>query len=186
MVTNPDGAAAPPTSAEIARLLLDCGAVRFGDFTLASGARSDVYVDVKRAWTDPRRLERLARALAAHAGTEERLAGMELGAVPLVVALALATGRPYAVLRKSAKEHGTRQPFEGELPVNGRVLLVEDVTTTGGSTVRSVEIVRAAGARVDRALVVVDREEGAADRLAAVGVRLEPLVRFSEIRAARP
>ncbi|MGB6500848.1 MAG: orotate phosphoribosyltransferase [Thermoplasmata archaeon] len=181
-----DPSAATPTTAELVRLLLDSGAVRFGDFTLASGEKSDVYVDVKRAWTDPTRLDRLACALAAHAGTEERIAGMELGAVPLVVALALRTGRPFAVLRKAAKEHGTRQPFEGELPAGGRVLLVEDVTTTGGSTVRSVEIVRAAGAKVERALVIVDRENGAAERLAAIGVRLEPLVRFSELRGRRP
>jgi orotate phosphoribosyltransferase len=175
-----------PARAEIVRLLVDSGAVRFGDFTLASGEKSDVYIDVKRAWTDPVRLERLAAALAAHAGSEERLAGMELGAVPLVVALALKTRRPYAVLRKAAKEHGTRQPFEGDLPAGSRVLLVEDVTTTGGSTVRSVEIVRAAGALVDRALAVVDRENGATERLAAVGVRLEPLVRLSELRSHRP
>jgi orotate phosphoribosyltransferase len=174
------------TPEEILRLLLDSGAVRFGEFTLASGEKSDVYIDVKRAWTDPLRLDRLARALAERAGTEERLAGMELGAVPLVVAVALATGRPYAVLRKAAKEHGTRQAFEGELPAGSRVLLIEDVTTTGGSTVRSVEIVRAQGARVDRALVVVDRENGAAERLAGIGVRLEPLVRLSELRGSRP
>lgn len=175
-----------PSAAELARLLLDSAAVRFGDFTLTSGEKSDVYVDVKRAWTDPGRLATITAALAEHAGTEERLAGMELGAVPLVVALALRTGRPYVVLRKAAKEHGTRQAFEGELPAGGRVLLVEDVTTTGGSTVRSVEIVRAAGARVDRALVVVDRENGAAERLAAIGVRLEPLVRLSELRGRGP
>ncbi|MGP8077984.1 MAG: orotate phosphoribosyltransferase [Thermoplasmata archaeon] len=185
MVADPDGAG-PPTRSEIARLLLDSGAVRFGDFTLASGEKSDVYIDVKRAWTDPGRLDRLARALAEHAGGEERLAGMELGAVPLVVALALRTGRPFAVLRKATKEHGTRQPFEGDLPAGSRVLLVEDVTTTGGSTVRSVEIVRSAGALVDRAIVVVDRENGATERLAAVGVRLEPLLRLSELRAPGP
>lgn len=176
----------PPSAAEIVRLLLDSGAVRFGEFTLASGEKSDVYIDVKRAWPDPARLDRLARALAARAGSEDRLAGMELGAVPLVVAVALKLGRPYAVLRKAAKEHGTRQAFEGEIPAGSRVLLIEDTTTTGGSTVRSIEIVRAAGGRVDRALVVVDREAGAVEKLAALGVRLEPLVRLSELVGARP
>ncbi|MGA8303219.1 MAG: orotate phosphoribosyltransferase [Thermoplasmata archaeon] len=174
-----------PSRDEVVRLLLDADAVRFGDFTLASGEKSDVYVDVKKAWTDAGRLRTLARALAARVGTEDRLAGMELGAVPLVVAVALETGRPYVVLRKAAKEHGTRQPFEGEIPPGSRVLVIEDVTTTGGSTVRSVEIVRSAGGIVDRALVVLDREHGAAERLSSVGVRLEPLVSFSEVRSAR-
>jgi len=178
--------ATEPGHTEIVRTLLDAGAVRFGDFTLTSGEKSDVYIDVKKAWTDPHRLDVLARALAARVGSTDRLAGMELGAVPLVVATALRTGHPYVVLRKAAKEHGTRQPFEGDIAPGIRVLLIEDVTTTGGSTVRSVEIVRAAGGAVDRVLVVVDRESGAAARLASAGVRLEPLVTMSELRGARP
>ncbi len=174
-----------PEHGEIIRTLLDAGAVRFGEFTLASGETSDVYIDVKRAWPDPARLDLLSRALATRVGSAERLAGMELGAVPLVVATALRTGRPYVVLRKAAKEHGTRQAYEGEVPSGGHVLLIEDVSTTGGSSVRSVEILRAAGGLVDRALVVVDREVGARERLAAIGVRLEPLVTMSELRGAR-
>jgi len=183
---NPDAGDGEPTHLEIVRTLLDAGAVRFGDFTLTSGEKSDVYIDVKKAWTDPKRLDLLARALAARVGTTDRLAGMELGAVPLVVATALRTGHPYVVLRKAAKEHGTRQAFEGDLGPGIRVLLIEDVTTTGGSTLRSVEIVRAAGGVVDRVLVVVDREFGAPARLAAAGVRVDPLVTLAELRGARP
>jgi len=174
-----------PDHGELIATLLEAGAVRFGDFTLTSGEHSDVYIDVKRAWTEPARLEVLARALAARVGSAERLAGMELGAVPLVVATALRTGRPYVVLRKATTEHGTRQPFEGDVPTGAHVLLIEDVSTTGGSSVRSVEILRGAGASVERALVVVDREAGARERLAAAGVRLEPLVTMSELRGAR-
>ncbi len=174
-----------PSSEELARILLDAGAVRFGAFTLTSGQQSDYYVDVKRAWTDPARLDTIARALAARVGGADRLAGMELGAVPLVVATALRTGRPYLVLRKGAREHGTRQPFEGEVPAGARVLLIEDVASTGGSLARSVEIVRAAGGIVDRALVVVDREMGATEQLAAAGVRLEPLLTIADLRGAR-
>lgn len=177
---------AGPGHTEIVRTLLDANAVRFGDFTLTSGEKSDVYIDVKRAWTDPKRLDLLARALANRVGSVDRLAGMELGAVPLVVATALRTGHSYVVLRKGSREHGTRQAFEGEIAPGLRVLLIEDVTTTGGSTLRSVEIVRGAGGLVDRVLVVVDRESGAAARLAAVGIRLEPLVTLSELRGARP
>ncbi len=184
MVTTPLGEK-EPEHGEIVATLLDAGAVRFGEFTLASGETSDVYIDVKRAWPEPARLDLLARALAARVGNAERLAGMELGAVPLVVATALKTGRPYVVLRKAAKEHGTRQAYEGDVPTGSHVLLIEDVSTTGGSSLRSIEILRAAGAEVDRALVVVDRESGARERLAAVGVRLEPLVTMSELRGAR-
>jgi len=184
-VSKADAKAAPPREA-IVRMLLEAAAVRFGEFTLASGEKSDVYIDVKRAWTDPRRLDLLARALAARVGSTDRLAGMELGAVPLVVATALRTGHPYVILRKAAKEHGTRQPFEGEIPSGQRVLLIEDVATTGGSSERSVEIVRAAGGVVDRVLVVVDRESGARERLGALGVRLEPLATLAELREARP
>jgi orotate phosphoribosyltransferase len=172
-------------ASELAKELVDAGAVRFGEFTLASGAKSDVYIDVKRAWPDPRRLEGLARALAARVGDEERLAGMELGAVPLVVAVALRVHRPLVVLRKAPKEHGTRQAYEGEIPPGSTVLLIEDVSTTGGSMARSVGIVRSAGGRVARALVVVDREEGATATLGALGVRLEPLLTMGELRAAR-
>jgi orotate phosphoribosyltransferase len=174
-----------PEQEALLRMLLDAGAVRFGEFTLASGERSDVYIDVKRAWPDPRRLELMSRALAARVRDVDRLAGMELGAVPLVVATALRTGLPYVVLRKAAKEHGTRQAFEGDLPAGTRVLLIEDVSTTGGSSVRSVEIIRGAGGVVDRALVIVDRGAGATERLAAVGVRLEALTTLRDLRGAR-
>lgn len=175
---------APPAE-EVRRVLLEAGAVRFGQFTLASGRTSDVYVDVKRAWTEPARLDLIARALAARVAPDERgLAGMELGAVPLVVATSLQVGRPMIVIRKAAKEHGTRQRFEGEVPTGARVLLIEDTATTGGSLVQSIEILRAAGAIVDRALVVVDREEGARERLAELGVRLEALTTLSELRGA--
>jgi orotate phosphoribosyltransferase len=169
---------------ELVRVLTSTGAVRFGTFTLASGATSDVYVDIKRAWTDPACLKVIARALSARVGASERLAGMELGAVPLVVATALTTGLPYVVVRKAAKEHGTRQRFEGEIPSGSHVLVIEDVSTSGGSSAETVEVIRAAGGVVDRLLVVVDREAGARERLASLGVRIEPLVTLSELRGA--
>jgi len=171
--------------AAIARMLTECGAVRFGRFTLTSGQVSDVYVDIKKAWTDPARLALLATELARRVGSAERLAGMELGAVPLVVATALATRLPYVVIRKAAKAHGTQQRFEGEIPTGSRVLVIEDVATTGGSSAETVEVVRAAGGLVDRVLVVVDREQGARERLGALGVELEPLVTWEELRGNR-
>jgi orotate phosphoribosyltransferase len=165
-------------------LLLSSGAVRFGQFTLASGQTSNVYIDVKRAWPDPARLNVMAGALARRVGDVDRLAGMELGAVPLVVATALRTGRPYVVIRKAVKDHGTRERFEGEIPAGARVLLIEDVISTGGTALESVRIIREAGGVVARALVVLDRGMGAIERLKAEGITLEPLVTLAEIPGA--
>jgi orotate phosphoribosyltransferase len=170
--------------ATLARRLLQSGAVQFGSFTLTSGKHSDFYIDVKRAWTNPEHLAAIAECLADRVGTVDCLAGMELGAVPLVVATALRTGHPFVIIRKAAKEHGTRQRYEGNVPAGGKVLLIEDVSTTGGSAEASIEILRAAGGVVDRALVVVDREEGATERLRARGVRLEPLITLTQLRGA--
>lgn len=166
------------------RVLKESGAVRFGTFTLASGATSDVYIDIKKAWTDPRRLDRIASALAERVGDAQRLAGMELGAVPLVVAVALRTGLPYVVIRKAAKAHGTQQRYEGEFVPGERVLVIEDVSTSGGSSAETIDVVRTAGGAVDRVLVVVDRESGARAKLASMGVTLDPLVTLAELRGA--
>jgi orotate phosphoribosyltransferase len=183
MVTNAPGDPDGEVTA-LAGVLLQSGAVKFGSFTLASGKQSDFYIDVKRAWTNPKHLAVIADSFASRVGTVDRLAGMELGAVPLVVATALRTGHSYIIIRKAAKDHGTRQRYEGEIPAGGRVLLIEDVSTTGGSAVASIEILRSAGAVVDRALVVVDRQEGATERLHAIGVRLEPLITLTQLRGA--
>ena len=169
---------------QIVDLLVSCGAVRFGQFTLASGQTSNVYIDVKRAWTDPGRLSVLAEALARRVGSAQRLAGMELGAVPLVVGAALRSGLPYVVIRKAAKDHGTKQRFEGDIPAGSRVLLIEDASTTGGSALESIRIIRDAGGVITEALVVVDREMGAIDRLRSEGVHLVPLVTLGEIPGA--
>jgi orotate phosphoribosyltransferase len=172
----------PPSRETIRKLLLDSGAVRFGKFVLTSGQESDVYVDIKQVWTHPERLRVLAQALASRLQDETVLAGMELGAVPLVVATALETGRPYVVVRKPGRAHGTARRFEGEIPTDAAVLILEDVTTTGGSLVDTVEVLRAGGADVTRALTVVDREQGGKERLRAAGVELESLETLSGLR----
>lgn len=163
--------------------LVRCGAVKFGEFTLTSGKKSRYYVDVKQATTVPAILQKIAEALKARVGDAQVLAGVELGAVPVVVAAALATGLPYAILRKGERTHGTGKQIEGQ-PVQGkRVLLLEDVTTTGASVARAVETLRQAGALVSRVEAVVDRGEGASETLAKLNVRLESLVSAQELLA---
>lgn len=167
---------------ELADLLLSSGAVQFGDFTLTSGRKSSYYVDVKKASTKPMILSLISKLMADQIADEGLLAGMELGAVPIVVGLALESGIPYVILRKGKREHGTGKQIEGEYAPGQEVLIVEDVATTGGSIVKSADILREVGLVVKRSLVVVDREEGATEALLEVGIELIPLVRMSQIR----
>jgi len=91
-----------------------CGAVAFGTFTLASGRTSSYYVDIKKAVTRPDLLRTIAEGMAPYAGSADRIAGVELGAVPIAAAVSLASGKPYLMVRKSTKEHGTKKEFTGQ------------------------------------------------------------------------
>ena len=154
--------------------------MQFGDFRLTSGRRSKFYVNLKLAATRPQILERIASEMAQLLPDKvEVIAGMELGAVPLAVALSLKTGLPYVMIRKGERVHGTGSRIEGELL--GNVIVVEDVATSGGSLVDAAEVIRRAGATVERAIVVVDREEGAEEALRAVDIELLPLVRIGSL-----
>jgi orotate phosphoribosyltransferase len=156
-----------------------------GDFVLRSGKRSSVYLDKYRFETDPELLGPLARALAETAGETlgrvDRLAGPELGAVPLVTALGLHTGLPFLLVRSAAKEYGTSRRLEGVSAPGERILLVEDVITTGGAAVHAVEALRAEDLEVEDAVCVLDREEGGAEALHTQGVRLTALFGRAEL-----
>lgn len=163
----------------LAEMLIKYKAIEFGDFTLASGVKSPYYVDVKTAVTRPELLSAVAEAVAS-AHDFDVVAGVAVGGVPLCVATALHKKKPYAIIRASEKDHGKKNLIIGDVK-DKDVLLVEDVTTSGGSALYGINILRAAGARVDRVVTVVDREQGAEAALASHGVRILPLVRISEL-----
>lgn len=169
------------TKEELIQGLKDCGAIKFGRFVLTSGAISDYYIDIKKASTDPRILKTIAHEMSTYADGYDLLAGMELGAVPLVVAVALETGIPYVIIRKERREHGTGKQIEGPDVGGHHVLLIEDVTTSGSSVVKSIDILRTGHAYVDKVLTVVDREAGARDILDKLDVTFIPLLSVSEI-----
>jgi len=157
-----------------------------GDFVLRSGRRSSYYLDKYRFGTQPELLRRLGEAIAAAVAACEpeadRLAAPELGAVPLAAAASLAAGLPFVIVRNEPKDHATRNRLEGPFEAGELVCLVEDVVTSGGAALSAVAALRAAGLRVSHAVCVVDREEGGADELARAAVRLEPLLRVSDLR----
>lgn len=166
--------------------LKECGAIKFGRFVLTSGAISEYYIDVKKASTEPKILKLIAQEMSLHTKGYDLLAGMELGAVPLVVALSLETGIPYVIIRKEKREHGTGKQIEGGDVKGKSVLIIEDVTTSGGSVIKTVQILRENNAEVEKALVVVDRESGTQEKLQKLEVEFIPLVRVSEILKNKP
>jgi orotate phosphoribosyltransferase len=175
------------TREELARALGD-HALLHGDFVLRSGRRSSYYLDKYRFETRPDLLaalgERLATAVSEHEPESTLLAGPELGAVALAAAASLASGLPFLIVRKEAKEYGTENRLEGAFEPGERVCLVEDVITSGGAALQAVEALRAAGLECGTVIGVVDREEGGADALARQAVRLRPLFRASELLEA--
>jgi orotate phosphoribosyltransferase len=150
-----------------------------GDFLLRSGRRSKYYLDKYRFETRPELLgpigERIAAVVAEHEPEAVRLGGPELGAVALAAAASLASGLPFMIVRKEAKDYGTAKRIEGVYEPGECVCLVEDVVTSGGALLEAVSAVRAAGLVVRTAVCVIDREEGGADELARHAVRLRSL-----------
>lgn len=174
---------------ELSDALKACGALQFGEFTLASGAKSDYYINIKKASTDPKVLGLIARLMAEkmkdNSIEADRIAGVVLGAVPLEAALALETGLPFVMVRKEKKDHGTGKQIEGDLNEGEVVLMVEDVVTTAGSCIKGIHVLREAGADVKYVLSVIDREAGGAEALKAEGVTFIPLVKGSELLGER-
>ncbi len=170
---------------ELSQALTDCGALQFGEFTLASGAKSDYYIDIKKASTNPEVLRLIAKLMAEKMRSEgiqaDRIAGVVLGSVPLATALSLETGIPYVMIRKEKKDHGTGKLIEGDLHEGDKVLVVEDVITTAGSSIKAIHTLREAGAEVSYVISVIDREGGGAENLRDVDIKFRPLVKASEL-----
>lgn len=165
----------------ILEFLVQYKAVEFGDFTLASGAKSKYYIDVKTAIMQPELLSEIA-AEVANKYNFDCIAGVAVGGIPLAVAISLAAGKPCAIIRAATKDHGKSQMVIGN--VKGKhVLLIEDVTTSGNSSKYGVDELRKEGALIDSVVAVVDREGGAKELLGADGITLHPLVRASELLA---
>jgi len=163
------------TDRERLRRLLRAESLMFGDFTLASGRKSKFYFDSKKTTLLPDGAYLVAaemlRMIRERGIRADAIGGMTLGADPIVcpvAALSHVEGPPLRafIVRKEAKSHGTGRAIEGNLPPGSRVIVVDDVVTTGGSTLKAIEAVEAAGHEVVAVLCLVDRREGGAELLA--------------------
>jgi orotate phosphoribosyltransferase len=155
-----------------------------GEFVLRSGRTSSYYLDKYRFETRPDLLaalgDHIAAAIAEHEPDAVRIASPQVGAIALAAAASLSSGIPFLIVRDRAKEYGTANRIEGVFEPGERICLVEDVVTSGGASVETLDALREAGLECRIAVCVVDREEGGADALARRGARLVPLFRAGE------
>jgi orotate phosphoribosyltransferase len=153
-----------------------------GDFVLRSGRRSNRYFDKFLFETDPALLKEVARHLAPLVPPPtQRLAAPELGAVLLGGAVSMEAGLPLILVRKEPKDYGTAKQLEGRFSPGERVTVIEDVVTTGGDSLRSVQVLRDAGLDVIHLVVVLDRGEGGEENIKAAGIPYSPLFRVQDL-----
>ena len=167
----------------LAAALLTSGCVKFGQFTLKSGAVSPIYLDLRRLVSHPEALRLAARAYASLLrGLEfDRLAGIPYAGLPVATAIGLEMGRPVIYPRREAKEYGTRAVVEGEFQPGETAVVVDDLVTTGESKFESIDKLIAAGLKVRDIVVLIDREQGAAESLAHAGYRLHAVASLSQL-----
>jgi len=163
---------------ELRSLVSNC--VKEGDFVLTSGRKSSYYVDIKGLITQPVSLQLLGRELSWRGVGYDGFAGVELGAVPLVVAASLYSGKPYVIVRKEKREHGTGSEYIGQI-AGKSLCIIEDVTTTGATALRAAKVIRDNKGYVDRVVTVVDREEGAEEILKDSKLELVALFKVSDL-----
>src|SRR5580658_9716322 len=153
-----------------------------GTFVLRSGLTADRYFDKYRFESDPVLLAEIVKELVPLVPPDtEGLAGLELGGIPLATVLSAATGLPAYFVRKQAKKYGTERLCEGGDIGGKRLVIIEDVVTTGGQILLSAQDLRAEGAAVRHAICVIDREAGGSERLAEEGIELRPLFTLSDL-----
>lgn len=175
--------------------MLATRSARRGSFTLASGRQSDLYIDARLTTMSPDGLALIGplalERIRSRGWEADAVGGLTLGADPVSYAIAHASalaGTPIRAftVRKEAKVHGTGKVIEGPFRVNDRVVVIEDVITTGGSALKAADAIRTAGGVIVGVLAVVDREEGGREALEAAGFSVESLTHAREIVAAMP
>jgi len=172
---------------QLVEMLKETGAVKFGDFTLSSGRKSKYYVDKYVFETNPLCLEAIGERIAKLIPADVvKLAGIEIGSIPLAAIASVKSGMPFVIVRKEKKGYGTNKLIEGAYAQGEKVFVVEDVVTTAKGALGAVHALRDAGLVVDNMVCVVDREEGGRESLEKEGIKVISLVRASELLGYKP
>lgn len=179
------------TRPELAKAIADASLLR-GTFTLRSGRKSSYYLDKYLFSTRPEVLRELGKlfadrlhAIEQRAGKKlTRLAGAELGGIPLVTAASLQTGLPCLFIRNAKKDYGTAKQLEGKLEKGDTVVLLEDVATTAGQALEAVKVLQDLGATVLGVIATIDRQEGATENMQKAGIPFEALFTKADLGIA--
>ena len=160
-----------PRLASLADELLSAGCIKFGDYTLKSGLKSPIYIDLRRIISYPKLLEQVGAAyLPLLEGLKfDRLAGLPYAAIPIATTVSLQGNYPMIYPRKEVKAYGTKAEIEGEFHAGETALVIDDLATTGGSKFEAIEKLTGAGLKVTDVVVLVDRQSGAKESLEQAG-----------------
>jgi orotate phosphoribosyltransferase len=161
---------------------IEAAALLRGDFTLRSGRKSKYYLDKYLFECQPAILRELGERFAKRAGQATTLiAGAELGGVALAASAAMAGGLPFVIIRNAKKDYGTQKMYEGKIAAGDTVLLVEDIATTGGQVLEAAKVIAELGAKVEKIVAVIDRQEGARENIEAAGFVFESLMTKTDL-----
>lgn len=172
-----------PHLALLADELLSAGCIKFGEFTLKSGLKSPIYIDLRQIITYPKLLEQIGAAYLPllKALKFDRIAGLPYAAIPIATAISLAGSYPMIYPRKEVKTYGTKAEIEGEYHAGETVVVIDDLATTGGSKFEAIEKLTGVGLVVKDVVVLVDRQSGAKESLAQAGYAMHAVLTIGEM-----
>jgi orotate phosphoribosyltransferase len=172
---------------ELSRILMKTGATKFGLFKLSSGKLSPYYIDLRMIPGDPKGLQTVIDIYEAMVKSKvgiasfDRIAGVPTAGVPYAAILAYRLSKPFLYVRREVKTHGAERRIEGQLLPGDRVVLVDDLITTGKNTLQAAEAIRAEGGQVKDVVVLIDRQEGGPDALAQAQLKLRAFTTVTRI-----